>query len=403
MKNKSFIIFIGILSGLLFGIATPFSKILLEYMNSFQLAGLLYLGSGIFAFCVLLYKHLKNSNRSKDKFPTITESKAINKEDNHNNESKIVNKENSHNYVFNLNNLKIILVLVFGGVLGPLFLMLGLSMGTATSTSVWLNMELVATAILGYMIFKDHIDRYTLIGLILTFLAGISISLDGGIANIPSIICIIAACFSWGVDNQLTSIIDSHSPEFITFLKGIVGGSINFIIGMFLPGMFLPNSTLIHNIGGLSNLINFISLDIIILALILGVISYGISIVLYVMSAQNLGATRSQILFSTAPFWGILFSIAILHEPFTLELLFSVILLIGGIISVNLLTHEHEHEHKEIEHIHLHSHDDEHHSHFHDSNNKKHSHTHKHEKSKHKHKHFPDLHHKHNHNKSEKN
>jgi len=41
---KRFAIITGILSGFLFGIATLFSKLLLNGLNSFQLAGLLYLG-----------------------------------------------------------------------------------------------------------------------------------------------------------------------------------------------------------------------------------------------------------------------------------------------------------------------------------------------------------------------
>ncbi|MDR0900594.1 MAG: DMT family transporter [Methanobrevibacter sp.] len=237
------------------------------------------------------------------------------------------------------------------------------------------------------------------------------------------------ACFCWGLDNQLTSIVDSYSPEFITFLKGIVGGGINLGIGVFIANSF----NLITNIS--------ISAETIIYGLILGMISYGLSIVLFVITAQNIGATRSQILFSTAPFWGILFSIAIIKEPFSWELIASIALLIAGIISINILVHEHQHSHEDIGHIHTHSHDDEHHDHDHNHNpnpninininpnlnynypnynnynngynshnyynyynssynqnyTKKHSHYHKHKKIKHNHKHFPDLHHKHDH------
>lgn len=42
---KRFALVTGILAGFLFGIATPFSKLLLQGLNSFQLAGLLYLGA----------------------------------------------------------------------------------------------------------------------------------------------------------------------------------------------------------------------------------------------------------------------------------------------------------------------------------------------------------------------
>jgi len=46
--------------------------------------------------------------------------------------------------------------------------MAGLKTANAASVSIWLNMELVATAILGVLIFKDALDRNTWIGVFLT-------------------------------------------------------------------------------------------------------------------------------------------------------------------------------------------------------------------------------------------
>ncbi len=194
------------------------------------------------------------------------------------------------------------------------------------------------------------------------------------------------ACFSWGLDNQLTSIVDGYSPEFITFVKGIFGGGVNLTIGMIIASQM-------------------ISLNLIFYGIILGVVSYGLSIVFFVSSAQNLGATRSQILFATAPFWGIMFSIFI-GEPLTFNLIIAIILLIVAVLITNNIVHNHKHHHNKVEHLHLHSHDDGHHVHKHDSNefeiynkdkNKKHTHIHVHNEKHHEHNHFPDLHHKHDH------
>jgi hypothetical protein len=54
---KRFAIFTGLLSGFLFGIATPFSKLLFDGLNSFQLAGFLYLGAAIAMFPYLFRKN----------------------------------------------------------------------------------------------------------------------------------------------------------------------------------------------------------------------------------------------------------------------------------------------------------------------------------------------------------
>jgi drug/metabolite transporter (DMT)-like permease len=161
----------------------------------------------------------------------------------------------------------------------------GLKIANASSVSIWLNMELVATAILGMIIFKDSPDKNTWIGVGLTVLAGIVTSFGEESSGLISGLLITAACICWGIDNQLTALTDGASPQTVTFLKGIVAGSDNLMIGCFMAGQKMV-------------FVNVVP------ALVVGVFAYGICIVLYVTSAQNLGATRSQILFSTAPIWG---------------------------------------------------------------------------------------------------
>lgn len=345
MKKRS--VFIGLLAGLLFGVATPMSKIMLSQLNGFQLAGLLYIGAGL-AFLPFIIKNRKNE---------FTALKQTGKK--------------KH----------LAGVILFGGILGPLFLMIGLKTANAMSVSIWLNMELVATAILGILIFKDHLDRYAIFGVILTLGAGIIISIQEPNSGLISAFFILMACISWGFDNHLSAIIDGVSPQTITFVKGVFGGLTNLIIGMFLNGWQIQ----IHYIP---------------IALLLGVFSYGISIVLYVTSAQNLGATRSQILFSTAPFWGIIAAWIFLGESINLTVIFSFIILAFGIILTNLASHGHNHSHKGMIHIHMHSHDDGHHDHSHldvVEPGTKHSHIHEHKVYKHTHKHLPDIHHRHEH------
>jgi drug/metabolite transporter (DMT)-like permease len=337
----------GLIAGLLFGIATPISKIILSDLNSFQLAGMLYFGAAI-AFSPFVMR-----NREIE-FTALRQTGK---------------------------KLQLVGVILFGGILGPLFLMIGLKTSNAMSVSIWLNMEMVATAILGIFFFKDHLDRYALIGVILTLSAGIIISAQESTSGVISAIFILFACIFWGLDNHLSAIIDGVSPQTITFVKGVIGGVTNLTIGMFL------NNRSIH-------------LDYILIAVIIGIFSYGISIVLYVNSAQILGATRSQILFSTAPFWGILAARIFLGEPLSMITLVSFIILVLGILFMNIASHGHEHFHKGVVHIHLHSHDDDHHNHFHNGNiekNLKHSHIHEHPEKKHAHTHYPDLHHRHEH------
>lgn len=345
---KRFAIITGILSGFLFGVATPFSKVLLEGFNSFQLAGLLYLGAGL----AMTPYILKKDSQVKMLFKPGSKAKTLG-------------------------------IIFFGGFLGPLLLLAGLKTANAASVSIWLNMELVATAILGVLIFKDSLDRFTWIGVILTIIAGVITSFGEGLSGVTPGLLITAACFCWGVDNHLTALTDGASPQAVTFVKGMVAGSVNLIIGCLITSQTM-------RLGNIAP------------AIIVGAFSYGFSIVLYVTSAQNIGATRSQILFSTAPLWGIILSYLFFHDSFQWVHVISIVLLALAVVVTNIFSHGHMHTHIAIEHIHFHQHNDEHHDHLHDgepvSKNKRHSHVHSHDPINHEHPHYPDLHHRHDHN-----
>jgi len=320
---------------------------MLSQLNSFQLAGLLYLGASI-AFLPHIF-----TNRKR--------------------EIDCLKNTGTKKYLSG--------IILFGGILGPLFLMAGLKTANAMSVSIWLNLELIATAILGILMFKEHLDGYAVFGIIFTLASGIIASLQESASGILSGLFILLACIAWGVDNHLTAILDVISTQTTTFIKGIIGGVTNFTIGMFIGNWK-------------------ISLDVIFPALLLGAISYGLSIFLYVTSAQNLGATRSQILFSTAPFWGILTAYFFLGESLSLIILLALVLLILGIVFTSLASHRHEHRHKIVSHIHSHSHDDKHHNHEHSEysgGKSRHSHIHEHKAVTHSHPHYPDIHHRHEH------
>lgn len=344
---KRFAIVTGLFSALLFGIATPFSKFLLNGLNSFQLAGLLYLGAAIAMFPGIFKK-----------------------------DSKLI-------LLFKApNRFKTTGIIFFGGFLGPLLLLAGLKTANAASVSIWLNMELAATAIIGVLFFRDALDKFAWTGIFLTITAGIITSFGESISSITSAILVTAACICWAIDNHLTAITDGVPPQTVTFVKGTVAGFVNLIIGMIIAD-------------------SSIHLGIIFLAIVVGVFAYGISIVLYVISAQNIGATRSQILFSTAPLWGVILSYLFYHDSFHWVHIISILLLAIAVIVTNFLSHKHKHTHIAMKHIHIHQHSDGHHNHSHDGTeipeNGWHIHIHTHQPITHEHPHDPDLHHRHRH------
>lgn len=342
---RKFSVSIAVLSAVLFGMAAPFSKLLLANLNYFLLAGLLYLGAA-----VGLLPFIWSQTRAK------------------------VGRMEKENL------MRILGSVLFGGILGPVFLLLGLKIANAASVSLWLNLELVATAVLGVLFFKDHLDVRGWAGVGGAILAGVLITVHEGHSGLLAALFVTLACFCWGLDNHYTALIDALTPTQMTFLKGLGAGSINCSIGIFLAP-------------------SFPKIQILMWALIVGVFCYGLSIVFYITAAHSLGATRSQILFSSAPFFGAFFSVVLLSEQLSWIQIVAALILAVSIVSLILQKHSHKHGHTEGEHIHWHRHDDHHHAHEHVSPvvSGGHIHLHKHKKIRHSHSHFPDLHHRHDH------
>jgi drug/metabolite transporter (DMT)-like permease len=342
------IFLLALLSAALFGVATPASKLLLQNLTPLQLSGLLYLGAAI---GMIPFSRPRGAGGwRRDRQSLVRLAGAV----------------------------------FFGGCLGPVLLLLGLASAQASSVSLWLNLELAATAILGVLFFRDHLDFKGWLGVGAMLVAGVVVAAGEGVGGVVPAILVGLACCCWGIDNHLTALIDGLSPQQSTLAKGLVAGATNLTLGLLL----LPR---LPGAGTVA------------LALALGAVCYGGSIALYVTAAQRLGATRSQVIFASAPFFGMLASLTVLGEPPSWPLLAAAPLIIAAILLMRRSTHAHGHRHEPTEHEHLHRHDDEHHGHEHPKGlviaprATRHAHRHVHEGTHHDHPHLPDLHHRHDH------
>jgi drug/metabolite transporter (DMT)-like permease len=261
-------------------------------------------------------------------------------------------------------------------------LMFGVNLIPASSASLLLNLESVFTALLAWFVFKENFDRRIMCGMIFIILAGVLLSWQESQAiGIPwGGILVIAACLCWGIDNNLTRTISASDPVQIACIKGIVAGIVNLSIALSL-GIVFPDWS--H----------------IVLAGLIGLAGYGLSLVFFVLALRNLGTARTGAYFSVAPFFGASISLLLLHE--NPSLLFWVA---GGLMGIGIwlhLTehHEHEHTHDALDHEHEHVHD-EHHQHPHAfewDGIEPHTHKHVHMPIRHTHPHYPDIHHQHKH------
>ena len=345
-RNTATYVIAGLASALLFGAATPASKALLGDIQAQALAGLLYLGA---ALGVL---------------PVVT-------------------REGAFRRPWQVDRSSLLLLagaIILGGILGPLLLLLGLRVASSGSVSLWLNLEFVATVILGHFVFREHLALRGWVAAGGTLIAAILLAGGEGGAGIFPVLLISAGCLCWGFDNHFTALIDGISPAQTAFWKGLFAGVFNLLIGgAVYGGAGRPGAVLA--------------------ALLVGAMAYGLSITLYITAAQGLGATRSQMIFSAAPFFGLLLSVTILGEAFTAAQAVAAVIIVISLIVLFSEKHAHIHRHDSISHQHQHRHDGAHHDHTHDGPEAamSHTHWHKHNPKEHVHDHWPDLHHRHGH------
>lgn len=339
---------LALASAVLFGASAPLSKILLGSVHPGLLAGILYLGAGIGLAIVHFGRRIFGIARI---------------------EASLTRKDTPW----------LLAVILFGGIIAPLLLMLGLSMTTASTGSLLLNLESLATMLIAWVVFRENVDRQLIIGafailagaILLTW-SGNSVSFDFGA------VLIAAACVSWGIDNNLTRKLSSADPVQIAMIKGLVAGAVNVTLAL-ATGAMIPSVATMF--GGA----------------LVGFFGIGVSLVMFMLGLRYLGTARTGAYYSLAPFIGALIAIAFLGDAITLSLLIA-----GGLMGLGLwlhLTerHEHEHAHEALEHEHRHTHD-EHHQHTHDGPfTEPHSHWHRHEPMVHSHPHYPDIHHRHGH------
>lgn len=339
---------VALLAAALFGASTPLSKLLVGEVRPVLLAGLLYLGSGIGLSLVILF-------RGKGRT-----------------EARLTRRDAPW-----LGGAAL-----FGGVMGPVLLMVGLQRTPGSSASLLLNLECVFTALLAWFVFHENFDRRIALGMVLIAAGGGILSLQGtGLSGAPwSSLAVVAACLCWGIDNNLTQRVSGSDPYHVAAIKGNVAGSVNLAIGL-AQGAHLPA---VPVLGG---------------ALAVGFAGYGLSLVFFVLALRQIGTARTGAYFSTAPFVGAALSLLLLHEAIGISFLASGLLMAAGVWLHVAERHIHPHTHERLAHNHRHIHD-EHHQHEHESGvdlNEPHSHPHIHEPVTHTHAHYPDIHHRHMH------
>jgi drug/metabolite transporter (DMT)-like permease len=337
-------VLLALLAALLFGAATPASKLLLRELGPFQLAGLLYLGAALGVAPRVWLERRRGLRAHASRADAARLAGAV----------------------------------LLGGVAGPVLLLFGLRQSLAGSVSLWLNLEMVATAVLGALCFREHLGRAGWAGVAGVVAAGAILAESAGWPGLVALGLVAAACVCWGFDNHWTALVDGVTPATSTLVKGCGSGAIGLAIGALAE----PIAASAPSVAA---------------ALATGALCYGASIALYIAAAQQLGATRAQSVFASAPFAGAALSFTLLGEPLGPQHALALPLFAASLALLFRSQHAHPHLHEPVEHVHSHSHDDGHHEHAHPGlpPQARHTHPHHHARVDHAHPHWPDVHHRH--------
>lgn len=336
----------GIGAAVLFGAGTPVAKLLLGQTSPWLLAGLLYTASGIGLSLWRVARRAPRVRPARDELGPLAGA------------------------------------VVFGGVLGPVLLMLGLGAMPASGASLLLNAEALFTALIAWVVFREATGARIVAGFALIAAGAVVLSWPGQaeFAGTWPTLAVLGACLCWAVDNNLTRKVARNDATWLAAVKGAVAGPVNLALA-FAAGAPLPGW---GSIAG---------------AAAVGIVSYGVSLVLFISALASLGSARAGAYFAVAPFFGALLAIA-LGEPLTWTTGVAAVLMASGVVLHLTERHDHPHVHEAVTHDHWHSHDDGHHAHGHTpavAANVRHRHRHTHSEVVHSHPHYPDGDHRHRH------
>ena len=312
IKDKKMIaIGYAILAAVFYAVNVPISKVLLREVGPTTMAALLYLGAGVGIGMLSLF-----SRNSREK------SEPLSKKD-----------------------LPYVIGMIVLDIAAPIFLMLGISYGSSANASLLGNFEIVATTLIALFIFREAVSKRLWAAIALITLSSILLSFEGTDSFRFSYgsLFVLLATVCWGFENNCTRNIASKSTYEIVVLKGIFSGL----------GSLLIAFTMRESMPGTGYAV---------VALLLGFVSYGLSIFLYVRAQRVLGAAKTSAYYAVAPFIGAFLSFVFLKEQLSWKYLTALAVMIAGsaLVVVDTLIRQHAHQHV---HTFTHTHDGSTHTH----------------------------------------
>ena len=280
--NKSIIF--AIFAAALYAISTPVSKLLLQNVPPTMVAAFLYLGAGVGMGLMML---MRNRFRKGVKEERLTRT-----------------------------DIPYAAAMVALDIVAPILMMYGLRINSAANTALLNNFEIVATALIALLFFREKVGKRLWMAIALVMVASILLSLEGSSATdalrfSKGSLLVLGATVCWGLENNCTRRIADKDPTEIVTVKGFGSGLGALSIALSLGEAFPMWRHLV-------------------ILLMLGFVAYGLSIFFYTHAQRGIGAAKTSTYYALAPFIGAFLSVIILSEPIGWIIIVATIVMAVG-------------------------------------------------------------------------
>ena len=172
-KSRKFMaVILALLAAIFYAINTPFSKVLLNKIPPTFMASFLYLGAGIGVGIMYLFR-----SKNEDKYERL----------------------NKTDFPYTIGMIVL-------DIMAPIFLMIGINIGSVSNASLLGNFEIVATTLIALLIFKEKVTSKLWIAIGFITVSSIVLSIEGAVSfqfSLGSLFVILATC-CWGLENNCT-------------------------------------------------------------------------------------------------------------------------------------------------------------------------------------------------------
>ena len=270
----------AVLAAAFYALNAPLSKLLLGRVAPAMMAAFLYLGAGL-GMCLWLLVTRKSRART---------------------EQPLTRRD-----------LPYTVGMIVLDVAAPIALMTGVARTSAASASLLNNFEIVATSLIALVLFQEAISKRLWLGIFLVTLSSVLLSAQDirAVSLSAGSLYVLLACVCWGFENNCTRRLSEKDPMEIVAVKGIFSG-LGALIVAFVCGAALPDALSI------------------VLALLLGFVAYGLSILFYIYAQRSLGAAKTSAYYAVAPFIGVALSLALFREIPSGWFIAALIVMIAG-------------------------------------------------------------------------